>query len=714
MTTTAAQQVALDSALGSPAYKTYLAFTTGAVSPKKVRKFKKPVSPSRKSTLVTVEEEEPEPAKKKNTPAKAERSKEIDFLSDTALLEEARVKKVLRRSHRETPIHQAGGSGDGAGFQIEVPNKPKGKSVNTHEGTSLKPGVPDVSKSDSSESEYESWGDSGDEANVQGDDEDIQDSDDEPQQADDERTNYENQDTKDDEEESDDEFIHTPLNYVPTDDEKNDESNDVDKEEYDRIDKELYGDVNASLTDDEQDDVDEEDADMTDAAHVQVEQTQEQTTGVQEESVPKMASVQGQYVVQVTTTVTPAIQNATTESTETEVVSMLDINVQHEVPRTSQLLTIPISVIPEHTVFNPSEIVTTTPATTITLLLSSLFTNLQSETLNAIYLRLSDLEKEVKELKNVDHSSALLSKIKSEVLNVIKEYLGTSLDYALYKVLKKHDADIIKEFSVPAKIVERLTQQYLPQQSTEKSTEDIWKIKMEHASKQQVPKFIITSSDIATLEEYDQKTTLFNTMTKSKSFNKSHKHGALYHSLMESILEDEDVMDEGVTDKLKKKKLDDANQDEGPTSTKDHFEEPIFMQDFDYATHDDAEFDNTDMPMDQGEDLGNTDEQPNDEDVPKYDWYKKSRSDTSPDPKWNEGKLVDDGLEQSWLNDMAKATKPPLTIDKLMHTPIDFSAFVMNRLKIDNLTNEILVGPDYNLQKGTCKSYVELDYTMEE
>ncbi|GKB06098.1 hypothetical protein Tco_0834331 [Tanacetum coccineum] len=49
-----------------------------------------------------------------------------------------------------------------------------------------------------------------------------------------------------------------------------------------------------------------------------------------------------------------------------------------------------------------------------------------------------------------------------------------------------------------------------------------------------------------------------------------------------------------------------------------------------------------------------------------------------------------------------------------MHTPIDFSAFAMNNLKIDNLTKEIVVGPAYNLLKGTCKSYMELDYTMEE
>ncbi|GKD60086.1 hypothetical protein Tco_1297595 [Tanacetum coccineum] len=38
----------------------------------------------------------------------------------------------------------------------EVPDEPKGKSIDTHEGTGLKPGVLDVSKADSSESEYES------------------------------------------------------------------------------------------------------------------------------------------------------------------------------------------------------------------------------------------------------------------------------------------------------------------------------------------------------------------------------------------------------------------------------------------------------------------------------------------------------------------------------------------------------------------------------
>ncbi|GJX43502.1 hypothetical protein Tco_0260178 [Tanacetum coccineum] len=39
--------------------------------------------------------------------------------------------------------------------------------------------------------------------------------------------------------------------------------------------------------------------------------------------------------------------------------------------------------------------------------------------------------------------------------------------------------------------------------------------------------------------------------------------------------------------------------------------------------------------------------------------------------------------------------------DELMANPIDFSAFMINRLKIDHLTQELLTGPTYDLIKGT-------------
>nr|GEY41536.1 putative reverse transcriptase domain-containing protein [Tanacetum cinerariifolium] len=361
------------------ANKTYLAYATGATTPKNARKFNKLASLSKKRTLVTIEEEEPEPAKKVI----------LAYKSETLL-----VKKVLRRSRRDTTIHQADGSGDGTGDTPGVLDEPKGKFVDTHEGTGLKPGVPD----------------SGDEANVQSDDEDVIKSDDDLEQADDEWSETNNP-----------------------------------REEYERISKELYVDTNVRLTDVEPD----------------------------------------------------------------------------------------------------------------------------------------DEEKDVKELKDVDNSKKVISTIKFEVPNAVKEYLGSSLDNALHK---------------------------------------------------QVPKETITSSDTTVLKEFDQKTTLFETMTKSKSFNESPKQRALNRALMESILKEEDDMDQGVAKKLKKMKtsaIKDSSKGKSLSislkytksgkTAKDQVVESISVQDSDNAKHDDAELDNTDMPMDQGEDLGNIDEQPNDEVVPKDD-----------------------------------------------------------------------------------------------
>ncbi|GJX47533.1 hypothetical protein Tco_0272723 [Tanacetum coccineum] len=62
---------------------------------------------------------------------------------------------------------------------------------------------------------------------------------------------------------------------------------------------------------------------------------------------------------------------------------------------------------------------------------------------------------------------------------------------------------------------------------------------------------------------------------------------------------------------------------------------------------------------------------------------------------------------------MVCVAKDPLTFDDRVASPIDFSKYVMNRLKIENLTQEILVGPVYNLLKGTCTSSIEFEYNME-
>ncbi|GKB87632.1 hypothetical protein Tco_0959904, partial [Tanacetum coccineum] len=81
------------------------------------------------------------------------------------------------------------------------------------------------------------------------------------------------------------------------------------------------------------------------------------------------------------------------------------------------------------------------------------------------------------------------------------------------------------------------------------------------------------------------------------------------------------------------------------------------------------------------------------------------------DPDWNVGNTPQQGQNQSWLMTLSSsAEKPSKTFDELMSTPIDFSAFIMNGLKINNLTQETLLGPSFRLLKGIRSNYAELEY----
>ncbi|GJY18265.1 hypothetical protein Tco_0389756 [Tanacetum coccineum] len=109
----------------SKAYKTYNGFATRKATPKKVRKFKKVASPSRKLSLDTPSESMP----KKKTPAKVERGKGMDLLSDVALLEVIQLKKTLKKSKLETHKLHASGLVDGVISQPKVPDEQEDKTT---------------------------------------------------------------------------------------------------------------------------------------------------------------------------------------------------------------------------------------------------------------------------------------------------------------------------------------------------------------------------------------------------------------------------------------------------------------------------------------------------------------------------------------------------------------------------------------------------------
>nr|GFB71743.1 hypothetical protein [Tanacetum cinerariifolium] len=78
------------------------------------------------------------------------------------------------------------------------------------------------------------------------------------------------------------------------------------------------------------------------------------------------------------------------------------------------------------------------------------------------------------------------------------------------------------------------------------------------------------------------------------------------------------------------------------------------------------------------------------------------------DRAWNKTLPTTHGSIQPWISDLAKQADSRSSFNELMNTPVDFSAFLMNRLKVDTLTPELLVGPTYELMKGSCKRNLSL------
>ncbi|GJZ31136.1 hypothetical protein Tco_0576183 [Tanacetum coccineum] len=362
---------------------------------------------------------------------------------------------------------------------------------------------------------------------------------------------------------------------------------------------------------------------------------------------------------------------------------------------------IPISVILETTNLPPIlEIITETPVTTavpsplVTLIISSvqqtktpiptptittdapIVTTVvpESNALIAVESRVVKLEKDVSELKTVDHSS--------EALAVLQSYVPTVVN----KILK---------------------------------------IKKEQAESQKNPQFTIKSTDKAALEEYDLKSAFYQSIHANKSFNKDSTNHRLHHALMEVLIEDENTMDKGVTDIMndhKRKHDDEDDDDDDPPETpkgktltkgsktgksaltKEPIEEPI-----------------TEVIMDDaGDDVARDDNPPQDTSEPKTrktlnpEWFKQHSRPPTLDPEWNKCQVVLDQPAQPWFNQMVFASKDPLTFNDLMATPIDFFKYVLNGLKIKNITQDILLGPAFNQLKGTCSSSIKLEYNSQE
>nr|GEU43354.1 hypothetical protein [Tanacetum cinerariifolium] len=228
---------------------------------------------------------------------------------------------------------------------------------------------------------------------------------------------------------------------------------------------------------------------------------------------------------------------------------------------------------------------------------------------------------------------------------------------------------------------------------------------------------------VADLSEMELKKILIEKMEGNKSIQRSDEQRNLYRALVEAYESDKIILDtyrETVT--LKRRHDEDADKDEEPSAGPDRGSKrrregkepesasaPIktATRSAGRSTHGSryrqalvSESVFTEEPMQTTFQMGEPTH-------PEFD----TGADDQP---INKTLPATHGSIQPWISELAKRSDSRSSFDELMDTPLDFSNFLMNRLRVDTLTPELLVGPTYELMKGSCKSMIELEYHLEE
>nr|GEU32190.1 transposase, MuDR, MULE transposase domain protein [Tanacetum cinerariifolium] len=292
-------------------------------------------------------------------------------------------------------------------------------------------------------------------------------------------------------------------------------------------------------------------------------------------------------------------------------------------------------------------------------------TNPLSTLLNFTYVfqfnnRFTALEKEVVKLKRNDPLNTQVTALVDEHLD---SRLGTTRDELMSYLTASITARITKQ-------VKSQLPQILPKEVSNFAPLVIKSIFTESSQLKS------TYEAAATLTEFELKKILIEKMDENKDKDEDHSDG-LDRGLKKRKTNKDAEPKIGPKTKESKSSLSKGGKSQSKYSGKTiQSKQPEF------------EVTDSDMPQDQEENLGNDDEEPKRKVASKRDY---------------------------WLMTLASSADKPLkTFDELMSTLIDFSAYIMNGIKITNLTQETLLGPAFKLLKGTRSNYAELKYDFEE
>ncbi|GJT71172.1 hypothetical protein Tco_1030458 [Tanacetum coccineum] len=169
-----------------------------------------------------------------------------------------------------------------------------------------------------------------------------------------------------------------------------------------------------------------------------------------------------------------------------------------------------------------------------------------------------------------------------------------------------------------------------------------------------------TSYVVATsLSEFELKKILIDKIETNKSIDRSNTQKNLYNALVESYNTDKDII-----------------TSYGDVASLTHAEIMIKKA-----------ADLEDQPH-QEFNTGNEGVSPVREALNEDVWHRNPSGPPTPDREWHKTKTIDNRPPQPWIIQMAQAAGTQSSFNEFLATPIDFSAFIMHRLKIDNLTQE--------------------------
>nr|GEW02309.1 hypothetical protein [Tanacetum cinerariifolium] len=300
----------------------------------------------------------------------------------------------------------------------------------------------------------------------------------------------------------------------------------------------------------------------------------------------------------------------------------------------------------------------------ILAIIDSYLANKMNEVVKTVIQLQSDILKDEDQAKNED----FINKHDENIKKIIKEQVKVQVKEQVSKILPR-----IKKL-----VNEQLKYEVLTRSSNEAKTSHVVAAK---------------------LSELELKKILIDKMEHNKLIHRSDQQKTLYKALVDAYETDKVILETYEDTVMIKRRRDNKDEDEEPSAG-----------------------------LNRGSKRQRAGKEPESSSLPKEKTSKSSgkykegskshqKSTGKPDqveePKHNTLPAAH-GPIQPWISNLARKKDTRDLFNELMDTPLDFSAFVMNRLKVDTLTPELLASLTFELMKGSSKSLVELEYFLEE